>query len=120
MAAFMPPDDYSNVTHFYVTIPSTATGTTVSTFTLTGPAAASGLPPEGPQEGPQEARQRTLLQWTLAALEMARVRLRVSNDDPSGVVSFRPRRSPSWRTHDRPRVKGRVCSGASRYRVFRA
>lgn len=116
MAAFLPPDGYSNVTHFYVTIP-TATGASVSTFTIAvGPAAVSNLPPEGPQE----ARQRTLLQWTLAALEMARVRLRVSNDDPSGVVSFRPRRSPSWRTHDRPRVKGRVCSGASRYRVFRA
>jgi hypothetical protein len=103
--------------HVYVTIPSTAAATTVITFSVTGPAASSWGPPE---EGPQEARQRTLLQWTLAALQIARERLRASQEDPSGVVATRPRRSPSWRLHDRPRVKGRVCSGASRYRVFRA
>lgn len=121
MAAGLPPYANSSQTHFYVTIPSTgASVTSVVTFTLTGPVGswpAARLPDE---EIPEELRRRALLRWTLAAIQVAQERLRSSQEDPSGVLTYRPRREPSRRLHDRPRVKGRVCSGSSRYRVFRA
>lgn len=118
MAAWMPAANTSTA-HFYVTIPSTgASVTSVVTFTINGPAASSVPLPD--EELPEELRRRALLRWTLAAIQVAQERLRASQEDPSGVLTYRPRREPSRRLHDRPRVKGRVCSGSSRYRVFRA
>lgn len=115
MAALMPANP--SLVHVYVTIPSTAAATSVITFRVTGPAITSWAPEEAI---PEELRRRALLRWTLAAIQVAQERLRSSQEDPAGVLSFRPRREPTRRLHDRPRVKGRVCSGSSRYRVFRA
>ncbi len=124
MAAWMPAANMSTA-HFYVTIPSTdAPVTSVVTFTLdtafTLNKAAASWVPLAEEEIPEELRRRALLRWTLAAIQVAQERLRSSQEDPAGVLSYRPRREPTRRLHDRPRVKGRVCSGASRYRVFRA
>lgn len=114
--AALPPAD-SSLTHIWVTTASTAASVThVITFTV--PALATTWTPE--EDVPEELRRRALLRWTLAAIQVAQERLRSSQEDPAGVLSYRPRREPSRRLHDRPRVKGRVCSGSSRYRVFRA
>ena len=122
MAPFFPETTFTTTSAgtsshvIFVTLPTTGTATGFSVLVdRTGYV-------ERPLDIPSmvEQRQRELLAWTMAALAIARTEQRTSENDPNGILTRRPNRSPSKRIHDRSRVKGRVCAGSSRYRVFRA
>lgn len=97
---------------------TTATSTTVVIRITTGIATGSNTifiqqPPD-----PKEARRRLLFALTQEAIQEARETLRKVDDDPSGLLPRRPRGKAYERLHVRPRSKGRVCAGSSRYRVL--
>lgn len=95
---------------------TTATsGVVTITFSVTSTGTNLSPPPEPSAE---ELRRWQLRQWTLAALLAARLALRTGHDDPTGVLPRRPRRKATERLHERPRIRGRVCAGSSRYRVL--
>jgi hypothetical protein len=66
----------------------------------------------------KRVRQQQLFMWTQQAIQEARKTLRRPGDDPSGLLPLRPRSEASKRLYDRPKFRGRICSGSNRYRVL--
>lgn len=104
----------------WVTVTSTAsTGIIYLPISNNTGTAGLGVPVEMLQSA-EELRQTQLAAWSREAILEATKVLRKDDVDPTGLVPYRPRREAAESLHERPKFRGRVCAGSSRYRVMRA